>query len=236
MEQWLTFARGPLFIATFTFMVLGLGRLVFMEVYQMIGNWLRMRDRNVPWRKNLIESVYWLIPTGKLTRFKPVMSVTSFLFHIAVIVTPIFLVEHMLLWKSGLGLGFNLPAIGAELADFLTLGAIVTGLILLAVRIFDPRARAISDFWDYALLVIIVIPFVTGFIVMHPSLLFTRMQTMLTIHILSGELIFVLMPFTKLAHVVLFPFTRVSSDFYWRFPAEGPRRVAKALHGDEVSV
>ena len=42
-----------------------------------------------------------------------------------------------------------------------------------------------------------------------------------------------LMPFTKLSHAVLFPFERVSSDVYWRFPAGAGDRVAEALHGKE---
>lgn len=234
MEQWLEYAKGPLFIATFTLMLLGLGRLVFMEIFQMLKNWIGMRDRNIPWMKNIKTTIDWMAPVGSIYKMKPLMAIPSFLFHIGLIVVPIFLAEHLLLWKSGLGIPFNLPSLGFAIADFLTLFTIASCAFLLVYRIFNQHARALSGFWDYALLVFLLVPFATGYITMHPNLLFTRMQTMLLIHVLSGELIFVLMPFTKLAHVVLFPFTRISSDFYWRFPADGPDRVAKALHGDEV--
>jgi len=234
MEQWLDFARGPLFIATFLLMALGLGRLIFLEIYQMVRNWLGMRDRSVPWMENVKLTLQWLVPTPRVLRLKPFLAVISFLFHVGLIVVPIFLAEHILLWKSGLGISW--PSLSAGLADFFTLMTIVTCLLLLGHRIFVKPARDVSGFGDYAILVILLIPFVTGYLVMHPRFLFTDMETMLLAHILSGELVFVLVPFTKLAHVVMFPFTRFSSDFYWRFPAEGPRRVAKALHGDEVRI
>ena len=53
------------------------------------------------------------------------------------------------------------------------------------------------------------------------------------VHTLSGNLMLLLMPFTKLAHAVLFPFERVSSEVFWRFPAGAGDRVADALHGKE---
>jgi nitrate reductase gamma subunit len=232
MEQWLEFARGPLFIAAFSLMVLGLGRLFFMELIQMAKNWLGMKDRDVPWYQNFKTFIGWIIPVRQITKSRPFMSVTSFLFHVGLIVVPIFLAEHIILWRSGIRFGW--PALGNTVADFLTLMTIVACVLLLAIRIFHRETRILSGFTDYALLIILLIPFVSGYMAMHPQWLFTKIQTMMLIHILSGELVFVLIPFTKMAHVILFPFDRVSSDFYWRFPADGPDRVAKALHGEEV--
>ena len=41
------------------------------------------------------------------------------------------------------------------------------------------------------------------------------------VHVLAGDLLLAIMPFTKLSHAVLFPFERVSSEVYWRFPWRG---------------
>jgi len=232
MDHWLAFARGPLFIAAFTLMVLGLGRLVVLELFEMAKSWLRMKDRKIPWSQNLKTLAEWLAPVRLIPRIRPLMSMASFLFHVGLIIVPIFLAEHVLLWKAGVGLGW--PGLGSVVADYLTLMTIMTGMILLGIRIFHRATRAISGFSDYALLIILLLPFISGYLAMHPQFLFTRMQTMLLIHILSGELVLVLIPFTKMAHVVLFPFDRLSSDFFWRFPADGPDRVAEALHGEEV--
>jgi len=232
MEAWLSFAQGPLFIASFSLMLLGLLRLAFLQLWDMGSAWRRMEARRSPWAQNLKSLFAWAIPIVQLHRVKPVLGVTSFFFHLGLIVVPILLAEHVALWRSALGFGW--PELSRLLADALTLTVIASGLILLGIRIFHRPSRAISHFWDYALLVLLLLPFLTGFIAMHPVLLLTRIQTMLLIHVLSGELVFVLIPFTKLSHVVLFPFGRLSSDFYWRFPADGADLVARALHGEEV--
>ncbi len=232
MEQLLEFARGPLFVATLAFMVLGLGRLVVLELIEMASNWNGMRDRNVPWTQNAKTMAEWLAPIRQIPRARPLMSGASFLFHIGLIVVPLFLAEHLLLWQRGLG--FAWPGVGRGVADFLTLMTMVTCVVLLGMRVANKSARALSSFGDYALLVLLFIPFASGYVMVHPQWLFTSWTTMMLIHVLSAELAFVLMPFTKLSHVVLFPFDRLSSDFYWRFPADGPDRVAAALHGDDV--
>jgi len=54
---------------------------------------------------------------------------------------------------------------------------------------------------------------------------------MMLLHVLSAELLFVLMPTTKLAHVVLFPFDRLSGDIFWRLVPGAGDRVAETLRG-----
>jgi len=54
---------------------------------------------------------------------------------------------------------------------------------------------------------------------------------MLLIHVLSGELLFVLMPFTRLSHVALILFERAFSDFYLRAPVEGRSSLAVNSRG-----
>ncbi|MBU0755421.1 MAG: hypothetical protein KJ645_09795, partial [Planctomycetes bacterium] len=58
--------------------------------------------------------------------------------------------------------------------------------------------------------------------------------TMLT-HLLSAEILFVLVPFTKLAHVVLFFFDRISA-VHWQLRPGAGDKVAEALFGDEARV
>jgi hypothetical protein len=232
MEQMLAFARGPLFIAAFTLMLLGLLRLILFELAAMAKAWTGMRDRNIPWSQNLKTFAEWLIPVRIIPRARPVMSTMSFLFHVGLIIAPIFLAEHIRLWQRGIGFGW--PALGREAADFLTLLTMASCLVLLGIRTLHQPARALSGFWDYALLIILFVPFASGYAMVHPRWLVTSYSSMTLIHVLSAELIFALMPFTKLSHAVLFPFDRISSDFFWRFPADGPDKVAAALHGENV--
>lgn len=232
MEQLLEFARGPLFIAALSLMILGLARLVILEILEMAGAWIGMRDKNIPWSQNIKTFFAWLFPVRLLPRIRPVFSLASFLFHIGLIIVPLFLAEHIRLWDRGIGLAW--PGLGRGAADFFTLLTMAACLVLIGIRVLHKPTRVLSGFWDYALLVILFIPFAGGYAMIHPRWLFLEWNSMMLIHVLSGELVFVLMPFTKLSHVVLFPFDRVSSDFFWRFPADGPDRVAAALHGEDV--
>jgi nitrate reductase gamma subunit len=49
------------------------------------------------------------------------------------------------------------------------------------------------------------------------------------VHVLSGELIFVLLPFTKIAHCVLMPLSQLVSTLAWKFPARVDEDVAETL-------
>ena len=56
------------------------------------------------------------------------------------------------------------------------------------------------------------------------------------VHILSANLIFILMPISKLSHVVLMPGSQLFSEAAWHFPADSGRKVAIALHKEEEPV
>ena len=58
---------------------------------------------------------------------------------------------------------------------------------------------------------------------------------MMVVHILSAELLFVVVPFSKLAHMVLFPFNRLS-EVHWQLRPGAGENVAKVLYGEEARV
>ena len=103
--------------------------------------------------------------------------------------------------------------------------------ILFVFRCVSRVARQLSTRGDYLILIAIVLPFVSGFLAAHPASSPLAYKTMMLIHVLSAELVFVLLPTTKLAHVVLFPFDRISTDIYWRLVPGAGDRVAEALRG-----
>jgi hypothetical protein len=58
---------------------------------------------------------------------------------------------------------------------------------------------------------------------------------MMLIHVLSAELLFVLVPTTKLAHMVTFVFDRTSA-VHWQLRPGAGDKVASALFGSEAKV
>ena len=65
---------------------------------------------------------------------------------------------------------------------------------------------------DYGLLLIVAAPFVTGFMAYHQ---WAGYNIWLLLHIISGEIMLMAIPFTRLSHMFLAVFTRsyLASEF-----------------------
>lgn len=232
MEQILSFAKGPLFALTFGIMILGLLRLLVIQLYTItIGKGRRLR--NAPWRKIAADAITWAIPFPHLIKGTILFSCASFTFHIGIILVPLFLADHIVLWEGLLGV--SLPSIGRAAADTLSLITLVCLLVLLGLRMFSRRHRGVSRPIDYGLLICVIVPFATGFLASHPAYNPFRWDVVMLIHLLSAELLFILIPFTKLAHVVMFAFDRIS-EIHWQLRPGAGDKVAQALFGDEARV
>ncbi len=234
MTNFLEFARGPLFLATFLFMVLALLRLVILNTRQVIQALGKTPARDVPWRKVVTDSAEWVVPVRHVIREVPLLSLASIAFHVGAILTPILLAAHVALWERGLGI--RLPAFPATVSDVLTLVTLASAAILFVIRLVRPAAHMLSRPWDYVLLVLVALPFLTGYLAAHPAGAPFGYQTLMLLHVLSAELLFVLMPTTKLAHMVLFPFARLSGDIFWRLVPGAGAKVAHTLRGSEKGV
>ncbi len=234
MEELLKFAKGPLFVVTFTFMVLALFRQIVMHATQIRESIKRLSTREVDVRTNIMGIIDWLIPVRHIYRNRPLISIVSFILHVCLLIVPIFLIDHIALWYGGLGIRW--PGLTPLIADAMTLVAIAAVTTLLAYRILGRGARILSSFMDYFLLLLLSIPFVTGFMACHPAVNPLSYKAMMLIHILSAEMIFVLIPLTKLAHSVLFPFDRFSSDVFWKMPVGAGEKIANELYGEEACV
>jgi nitrate reductase gamma subunit len=148
--------------------------------------------------------LFWLFPYGTHSwRNNPWFTLWVFAMHIGLLLTPIFLLGHMILFKESWGFGWwTLPE---GVADFFTILVIVSVIFLILRRIALPEVRFISSAYDYLLLVVAVAPFLTGFIAYHraPDYYFWIIT-----HIICGEIFLVAIPFTKLSHFVLFFLSR----------------------------
>lgn len=232
MESWIELAKGPLFTITFLIMILGLGRHVVLQVHALVVRKGR-RLRNAPWKKIAFDTMSWAMPIRHLVKGTIIFSITSFIFHIGAIVVPLFLADHVVLWEGFLGV--NLPAISASVADVMTLLTIGCIFLLLGWRIFVARARAMSRGMDYVLLLMILLTFASGYLASHPAFNPFPWEVTMLLHLLSAEALFVLVPFTKLAHIVLFAFDRISA-VHWQLRPGAGDKVAEALFGDEARV
>jgi nitrate reductase gamma subunit len=226
METWLEWARGPAFYAALTFMVLGLARRLTMTVWELAWAWHRAGDKDIPSRRVLSATVEWLAPLNRLGNRLP-YSLTTLVFHVSILLVPLFLAGHIALWSPVLG--FGLPALPNSLATLLTVAAIVTSLALVVERIASRESRFLSRFQDYALPMVVAVPFASGFLVMHPEMNPFSFDATLLVHVLSANVVLILVPITKLSHVILLPTTQLVSELAWHFPPDAGSQVARAL-------
>lgn len=227
MTGWTEFARGPLFRFCFALMVLGLVRIVINTIVGVREAYQRNPDKIVAWKEVRYQTLAWLFPLGRLGRQRPIYSLLSFLFHIGMIVTPIFLASHILLWRGAVGFGW--AALPEELANWLTLVVISTGLAIFLGRVLHPGARKLSRFQDYLWPLLIITPFVTGYIASNAVVSPRGYEVLMLVHVLAGDLILLMIPFTKIAHCVLTPLSQLVTAVAWKFPAEAGDRVAETL-------
>jgi len=228
LEALLEFTKGPLFRLTFAIMVLGLLRILFLELVGMYEAYRKAGDKCIPWKLTIGRTLHWLFPIKRVLNHRPFYSIIAILFHVGLIVTPLFLFAHVQLWKGAFGFGwFALPR---DWADFLTLLTIGCGAAIFVGRIGWEKSRAISRKQDYLWPLLLIVPFITGYICMHSDLTPGAYNISMLIHVLSGEVIFVALPFTKIAHCILQPLSQVVSVLAWKFPASVDDDVCTTLN------
>ena len=197
------FITGPLL--WFSFVVFVIGCVVRVVMYIKGLHW--QVDRVAygahpgPGAKGALRSVfYWLVPfRTRSWRVKPLFTIMFFVFHLGLIITPLFLLAHGMLITQAWGIAW--PALPGGLADLMTMGVIAAGALYGLRRLALSEVRILTTWQDVLVLIIAVLPFATGLICrFQPG----GYHTWLILHILSGELMLVAIPFTKLSHFVLF--------------------------------
>jgi nitrate reductase gamma subunit len=226
VEQWLEWARGPFFRLSMALMLLGLLRLAVLNAVNIAQVLAQARDRGVPWRMVLRDTAAWLLPVAKV-RSQGAFAGASFVFHIAAIITPIFLAAHIALWQRGLGVSW--PALPQVAADYMTLTAIVALAVLFVRRVSAKATRALSGAQDYIIPLVMLVPFASGYLAMHPGINPFEYEATMLVHVISGNVVLIALPFSKLSHAVLFPTTQLVSELAWYLAPGSGQKIAAAL-------
>ncbi|MDY6906499.1 MAG: nitrate reductase [Thermodesulfobacteriota bacterium] len=204
------FVSGPLLWATVIVFIAG-------TIYR-IGNLFWLANRREPFVYTYLSLTailrslaHWLVPFGTTSwRQHPALTVVTFVFHICLVLLPIFLTAHVVMLNVAWGIDW--PTLPAAVADVLTLVVIACCAFFLVRRITQPEVRYLTTPSDYVLLGIAAAPFITGFLAYHQ---WAGYNFWLILHILTGELMLVAIPFTRLTHMLLALFTRsyLASEF-----------------------
>ncbi len=226
MEQWLEWARGPFFRLSMALLVLGVLRLIVLNAINIANVLSHARDKDIPWKTVISDTAVWLLPYKK-ARSHAFFSLASVVFHVSAIVTPIFLAAHIRLWQRGLGISW--PALPQAIADYLTLLALATIAVLFVKRVSAKMTRALSSAQDYLIPLLIAVPFASGYLAMHPGINPFAYDATMLVHVFSGNMVLILIPFSKLSHAVLFPTTQLTSEVAWHLAPDSGARIAATL-------
>ena len=210
MHSIYNFISGPLVWITFIVFIGGsLYRLIRMislakKKESFIFSYLSLKY-------SLRSILHWITPFATVNMRKhPVMTIASFAFHICLFLTPIFLLAHIILLDESWNVSWwSLPDV---IADIMTLIVLVSCIFFLFRRLKFPEVKFVSTASDYVLLAVVAAPFITGFMAFH---LWFAYQLFFILHILSGEIMLMLIPFTRLSHMIFALFTRayMGSEF-----------------------
>lgn len=226
METALEWARGPVFWFAAAFMVLGSIRHVLLTLWEIGHTYYRAGDKNIPYAQLVKTTWQWLLPIGKFKE-RTSYGIATLVFHVSIIVTPVLLGGHIVLIQRGTGLWW--PSIPNILADLLTVVAVVTAIVLIVQRVVRRDSRSVSKFSDYAIPFLIAVPFASGFLVMHPALNPFSFSATLLVHVMSANLVLILIPVTKLSHCFLTPMSQAVAEMAWHWPPDAGSKLASTL-------
>lgn len=231
MPLWLMLAKGPLAYFALTILVLGLLRQIILTIWDMIVAKRRAGDQSkVPVWQALKQTILWLLPTSHFRRAKPGFVFASLLFHLGILVSALFLGNHLDILRSLVGVAW--PSIFKPILDWIAVIAILGGLYVLFYRLYARDARALSRGMDYFLVILLLCLFTSGYVAGQPWNPIPYNGLML-FHTLCGFMIVILAPFTKISHCVLFPLNRIATELAWRLTPHGGKDVTRTLYGSE---
>jgi formate hydrogenlyase subunit 6/NADH:ubiquinone oxidoreductase subunit I len=180
-----SFVEGPLlWIVFLIFIIVIIGRLG-LYVYKTIVS----RDYKRLWWVYIPAAIgSMFVPFHMAIIRKLLYGVLRYIFHVFLLVVPIWLSGHIVLW-AGSRFGFDWTPLPDAWADWMTLVVLAFALYFLISRIVVRDVRVNSLPSDYIIVVLTALPFLTGYFLTHSilnSLAFLG-GNMRTIHVISAE-------------------------------------------------
>ena len=210
MHSFIDFITGPMVWISFAICILG-------TIFRLYAYYSLLKEKeNFIVRylspKYGFRSIFaWLVPyLPQSTRIHPVFYGVSYIFHLLIFLVPIFLLAHIIMIEEAIPVSWI--AISDPVADILTL-VVLGALVFFTIRrLTVPEVKFLTRKSDFVFIGLVALPFLTGFIAYHQ---FFAYRFMVIAHVISGELLLILIPFTRFFHMILAPFTRayIGSEF-----------------------
>jgi nitrate reductase gamma subunit len=203
--DFLLWVRGPAFdVAVAIFLIGVVARL--LEILLLGRKSLHSEPKGAAFSSGVAEVFKRSVPLPDIVKRGAVTLVAGYVFHIGLFVTIFLFVPHIELINSIIGVRW--PGLPNPVVDAVTVITLVALIVLLVHRYIQPVKRMLSGFEDYFTWLVTFLPILTGWLAYHR--LVDPYPLILGIHILSVQLLLVVLPFTKLMHA----FTLFLSRWY----------------------
>ena len=210
MHSLYNFVSGPLAWTAFIIFIGGsLYRLI--KLFVLIHKKERFIYSYFSLKYSLRSILHWSTPFGtENMRRHPLFTIVTFAFHICLLLTPIFLLAHITMIDESWNLSWW--TLSDDTAKIMTVIVIACCIFFLIRRLVSPEVQYVTSASDFAILAIVAAPFITGFAAYYQ---WFDYQVVVILHILSGEIMLVAIPFTRLSHMLFAPLTRayMGSEF-----------------------
>lgn len=210
MHSFIQFIMGPMVWISFLIFFIGVVYR-FFHVVKLVEGKENFIYTYLSLKYSFRSIFAWLIPfLPASTRKSPVFYSISYLFHVLLFLIPIFLLSHIVLLEASMQ--WSWFGLNDQVADILTLMVVFSLIFFMIRRIVVPEVKFLTKVSDFVFILIVALPFITGFLAYHQ---FFAYKWMVIVHVLSGELMIILIPFTRFFHMFMAPFTRayMGSEF-----------------------
>jgi len=203
MNAFVDFIMGPMVWISFLIFIGGLG---FKAIYFIRE--LKHQESYIFSYVTLFHSLRsigaWLLPFFPVsTRKHPFFYGVSYLFHLLLFAVPIFLSAHVVLVQEAFNISW--PVFDDHTADALTVFVVAALVFFCCRRIMVPDVKFLTSLTDFLLIVVVLLPFLTGFLAYNQ---FFAYRWVMIVHILCGEFMLIMIPFSRFSHMMFAPFTR----------------------------
>ncbi len=203
------FVRGPLFSAALLIFIFG---MAYRLVSVILLGWKR---NHVPAKRSMVVGgavnllrpliIFPFLPRiREASNRNPVTYLAGGIFHVGLFVVVFFGAAHVLAWESVVG--FRWLTLPLPIIDFFAAITIAALIVLLYNRLSHPVLKLISRTPDYVNLLIVFLPFVTGFFMTHRLLL--PYEQIYTIHVLTVDILLIWIPLSRISHFMFYFITK----------------------------
>ena len=195
--------EGPLLWIVFLLLIVGVFARCVLFFVEIIRN---SRGKEFRLGYNLATVGRFFAPFHMAVPKRPWYAALRYIFHICMLVVPLWLSGHIMLWSFS-RFEWEWDALPDAWADWMTIILLGLAAYFLIRRIVVKDIRLTSCLSDYVLIILTALPFLTGYALTHGSLDGVPFlgENMRRVHVLSGEAMMLMV-------VVVFCRTRLNAQ------------------------